>query len=78
MAREHLLKRSKKVYTKSDGKAWWYEEPAGMCIVHEIWIDGVLNRTDILHIPWDRVRGALQRLDRKTTTRAAPTEGDET
>lgn len=65
----HLRRHSKMVFSDkrflgSNGEAWWYEEPQGICIIHEMYVQGVRNRTDELWIPWARIRSALKRLDR--------------
>jgi hypothetical protein len=46
------------------GETWWYEEPGGICIVHEIYDQGVHERTDLIKIPWRSIRAALQRKDK--------------
>ncbi|KKL63502.1 hypothetical protein LCGC14_2174420, partial [marine sediment metagenome] len=69
MAKRHMRSQPKMVYADSrsngsDSTARWYEESNGICVVHEVWVQGVLNRTDQLFIPWDRIRSALRRRDR--------------
>ena len=66
MSAKHLLRHSKKVYglEGSASRAWWYEEARGVCVVHEVWVQGVQNHTAELWIPWDRIRGALDRLNK--------------
>ncbi len=67
MADEHLRLDSHKI--RGTDETWWYEEPHGITVVHQIHINGVLNRTDQIKIPWRSLRNALARKD------AAPTTG---
>ena len=45
-------------------RTWWYEEPHGITVVHQVYIQEVLNRTDQIKIPWRALRDALARKDR--------------
>lgn len=70
MANKHLQRQPKNVYDDKRGRlrmdeAWWYEDKAGIDVIHEIRVDGQCVRTDMLHIPWDRLRAAVARKDRK-------------
>ncbi len=42
---------------------WYYEEPKGILIVHEIYSKNEYLRTDQLLIPWKMIRASLKRKD---------------
>lgn len=45
---------------------WWYEEPSGIHIIHEMRDkNGRFIETQQRCIPWDSVRAALRRKDKK-------------
>lgn len=47
-------------------RLWYYEEPSGITVVHEIFqADGSYLRTDQIVIPWTKIRRSLQRKDKK-------------
>ena len=61
MSDKHLRRDSHKI--RGTTETWWYEESHGITIVHRVHINGVLNRTDEIKIPWRYLRDALARKD---------------
>lgn len=52
---------------RSNSEVWWYEDPKGITVVHEIrhGSKGWYERTDSFVIPWWVIRRALARKDRE-------------
>jgi len=63
MGSTHLSGKPKII--KGNPNAWWYEEKKGIEILHEIVTRDGYIRTDHLVIPWNQIRAALQRKDKK-------------
>jgi hypothetical protein len=43
---------------------WYYQEPKGLRLVHEIFNNGVYVRTDQIIISWKRIKVALSRYEK--------------
>ena len=61
MGNKHLSLKPKII----QDSAWWYEEPSGISVVHEIREGDRYIRTDTLNIPWRQIRAALKRKDKE-------------
>lgn len=75
MSDKHLRLDSHKI--RGTDETWWYEESYGITVIHQIYINGVFNRTDQIKIPWRYLRDALARKDAALTTgTSVPNEGE--
>ena len=61
MANKDLMRKPH--HFKTNPNWWWYEEPQGICIVHEIILTGDRAKTSMVTIPWKSIRAALARKD---------------
>lgn len=47
-----------------DKQNWYYEEPRGICVVH----DGIAKNQDrytaLIYIPWGKLKGSIKRLEK--------------
>jgi hypothetical protein len=55
---------------KIDEQNWYYEERRGVCLVHEVWIEGRHVRTDQVYIPWRLLRATMKRAPKPRTPKA--------
>jgi len=47
---------------KIDKKTWYYEEPGGISIIHEIWKSGEYWGVYTINISWQKLKKSLARL----------------
>lgn len=40
---------------------WYYEEPKGITLIHEVWWEGNYRQTDRIFIPWKRLLESVRR-----------------
>jgi hypothetical protein len=45
----------------ANGTAWYYEDRAGLEVIHEIRVDGRYIRTDHLRLSWAQIRASMRR-----------------
>ena len=63
MSDQHLQMKPHRL--PHDPTSWWYEEPAGLCVVQEYrGTTGAVYGTRSVVIPWRAIRAALKRKDR--------------
>lgn len=55
--------------THVDDRNWFYDEPEGFLLVHQVLVRGVVSQTDQVTIPWALVRLAVARHDRRKLPR---------
>ena len=44
---------------------WWFEETRGICVCTENFSNGEGRKVDVNYIPWNSIRAALKRKDKK-------------
>lgn len=57
MGKKHLSRKPKTI----SSTIWFYEEPKGLEIIHEIHHDNKFIRTDHIHIPWKMIIASVKR-----------------
>jgi hypothetical protein len=55
------LSKSPQLIGGDDGINWYYEERGHMVLMHQVWINSELIRTDQIHIPWKMLAATMKR-----------------